>query len=103
MVQGQTSPAAGAGPAMTSQTTAPTSPDLTGAHAAGASGRTQAHPPTHTQAGDDPGWAMIPHTIASDIRLSAVDARVVFALLYFTKSKATCTPCDKSIAARAGG
>ena len=51
----------------------------------------------------DAGWAMLPHTLAADPNLSAVDIRVALALLYFAKSKNTCTPCDKSIAARAGG
>jgi hypothetical protein len=51
---------------------------------------------------DDAGWAMVPHTLASDARLTAVDIRVVLALLYFARSKDICTPCDASIGARAG-
>jgi DNA-binding Lrp family transcriptional regulator len=51
----------------------------------------------------DAGWAMLPHSIAADARLTAVDIRVVLALLYFARSKHTCTPCDQSIGERAGG
>ena len=52
---------------------------------------------------DETGWAMMPHRLASDPRLSAVDVRIILALIYYAKSKHTCTPCDTSIAARVGG
>ena len=48
----------------------------------------------------DAGWAMLPHSIAADARLTAVDIRVALALLYFARSKHTCTPCDQSIGER---
>ena len=51
----------------------------------------------------DAGWAMLPHSIAADARLTAVDIRVALALLYFARSRSTCTPCDQSIGERAGG
>ena len=46
---------------------------------------------------------MLPHSIAADARLTAVDIRVALALLYFARSRSTCTPCDQSIGERAGG
>ena len=63
---------------------------------------TAAPTPSHSTA-DDTGWAMVPHTLASDVRLTAVDIRVVLALLYFARSKDTCTSCDQSLGERAGG
>jgi DNA-binding MarR family transcriptional regulator len=55
--------------------------------------------PKHT----DSGWAKLPHSIVADARLTAVDVRVLAALLYWARTKDWCTPCDGSIAARAGG
>ena len=59
------------------------------------------HPGCSTSA--DAGWAMLPHSIAADARLTAVDVRVLVALMYYARSRATCTPCDRSIGDRAGG
>lgn len=57
------------------------------------------NPQTRTDAA---GWAMLPHRIVADERLSAVDVRVIAALLYYSKQQNFCTPCDASIAARSG-
>src|SRR5512135_1376003 len=60
-------------------------------------------PVAGTSSAPDAGWAMLPHSIAADARLTAVDIRVALTLLYFARSRSTCTPCDQSIGERAGG
>jgi hypothetical protein len=67
----------------------------------GSAAPTAQHPGCSTS--NEAGWAMLPHSIAADARLTAVDIRVALALLYFARSKHTCTPCDQSIGERAGG
>ena len=47
-----------------------------------------------------PAFAQLPHSIAADPRLTPVDTRVLLALLYWTRDKALCWPCDRSIASR---
>jgi hypothetical protein len=49
------------------------------------------------------GWAMLPHAIASDKRLSAIQVRVIAALMFFARSRTYCTACDRSLGAQAGG
>lgn len=49
-----------------------------------------------------PPFAAIPHDIAADPRLTPVDVRVIAALLYWARDKASAWPCDRSIAARVG-
>ena len=79
---------------MSTQTIGPTLPAIAGTCAAA---------PSKTQVDSEAGWAMLPHSIAADARLTAVDIRVALALLYFARSRSTCTPCDRSIGDRAGG
>src|SRR3954453_7870695 len=49
-----------------------------------------------------PPFAQLPHDIAADPRLTPVDVRVVAALLFWARDKASCWPCDASIASRVG-
>ena len=57
-------------------------PSTTRAIPPATTGRFAAAPP-NTQAADDHGWAMLPHSITSDKRLSAIQVRVVAALMCF--------------------
>ena len=45
-------------------------------------------------------FAAIPHDIAADPRLSALDVRVLAALFYFARADTSCWPSDHSIAGR---
>src|SRR4051812_12237949 len=47
-------------------------------------------------------FAQLPHDIAADPRLDPTDVRVLLALLYWTRGKDHCWPCDRSIGARVG-
>src|SRR5919112_3447813 len=49
-----------------------------------------------------PPFAQLPHDIAADPRLTPVDVRVIAALLWWAKDKASAWPCDRSIASRVG-
>src|SRR3954470_25002669 len=49
-----------------------------------------------------PPFAQLPHHIAADPRLTPVDVRVVAALLFWARDKASAWPCDRSIAAHVG-
>src|SRR4051812_10704900 len=64
--------------------------------------------PVHAIVRADPGvckpppFAAIPHDIAADPRLTPVDVRVIAALLFWARDKASAWPCDRSIASRVG-
>src|SRR3954467_4597123 len=47
-------------------------------------------------------FAPLPHHIAADPRLTPTDVRVLAALLFWARDKASCWPCDASIAGRVG-
>src|SRR3954447_21327148 len=49
-----------------------------------------------------PPFAQLPHDIAADPRLTPVDVRVIAALLFWARDKASAWPCDASIASRVG-
>src|SRR4051794_37770947 len=49
-----------------------------------------------------PPFAQLPHDIAADPRLTPVDVRVVAALLFWARDKASAWPSDASIAKRVG-
>ena len=64
--------------------------------------------PVHVMVRAEPGgckpppFAQLPHDIAADPRLTPVDVRVVAALLFWARDKASAWPCDRSIASRVG-
>ena len=47
-----------------------------------------------------PPFAMLPHDIAADPRLTATDLRVLAALLYFARQDPSCYPSDFSLGER---
>ena len=49
---------------------------------------------------DRPPFAMVPHDIAADPRLSAIDLRVLAALLYYARQDPSCRPSDASLGER---
>jgi hypothetical protein len=63
-------------------------------------------PPTTADPRADRGscapFAALPHDIAADPHLSPTDVRVVAALLFYARSKASCWPSDRSIGLRVG-
>jgi hypothetical protein len=47
-------------------------------------------------------FAKLPHDIAADPRLLAIDVRLLLALVYYAMDKTTCWPSDKTLGARIG-
>jgi hypothetical protein len=75
-------------------------PDQIGLGKTGSSGPPENSPPA-AGAGGRP-FAALPHDIAGDPRLSPTDVRVLLALTFWARGKASCWPSDRSIGTRIG-